>query len=64
MEDFVRVLRVIEYTGPRDIVEKQLLRSMKPGTHNLFPNGLTIKIAQLDEFPEIVNKGEQIDAKP
>lgn len=64
MSDKVRVLRLIEYSGPRDKVERQLEGSMKDGTHhkgawpgaNGFNQGVTIKIATLGDFPEVLER--------
>ena len=53
-EDVVRVLRLIEYEGPRSKVEKQLINSMKSGTHQ-HGNGVTIRIATLGDFPTILD---------
>jgi len=52
MSDIVRVLRVIEYTGPRDKVEDQVARSLH-GEKRL-PNGITIKAATVGSYPEIL----------
>lgn len=70
MQDRVRVLRLIEYSGSREAVERQIERSMKDGTHdrlNCWPNGapkptkpdcVVIKIATLGDFPEILERAE------
>lgn len=49
-EDLVRVLRVIEYTGPRAKVEQQVLRSLH-GTRD-YGNGAATTAVTLHEFPE------------
>lgn len=51
--DIVRVLRVIEYVGPRDKVERQVARSIHgtlvvPGT----PEGISITGATVGDYPE------------
>lgn len=51
-EELVRVLRVIEYTGPRALVEAQVERSLH-GTKRL-TNGVTIKAATIGEYPELL----------
>lgn len=51
-EDIVRVLRIIEYTGPRSAVEAQIERSLQ-GTKKL-PNGLAIRVATIGGYPEIL----------
>ena len=50
--DKVRVLRLIEYIGPRDWVEAVVRRSIH-GTQG-FGDGKTIRVATLGEFPEII----------
>lgn len=50
--DTIRVLRIIEYIGPRDLVEEQIKRSIH-GTKN-WGNGITINVATLGTFPEIL----------
>ena len=52
MSDIVRVLRVIEYTGPRDKVEDQVARSLHE-EKRLF-NGVTIKAVTVGAYPEIL----------
>lgn len=55
--DIVRVLRVIEYEGPRDKIEAQIARSMCDGTHHK-PIDCTIKVATVGTFPAILNQAE------
>jgi hypothetical protein len=50
--DTIRVLRVIEYTGPRDKVEDQVARSLH-GEKRL-PNGVTIKAVTVGAYPEML----------
>jgi hypothetical protein len=52
MEDIVRVLRVIEYVGPRDKIEKQLANSLH-GPRDC-GNGVTIRAATIGSYPEIL----------
>lgn len=52
MSDTIRVLRVLEYTGPRDKVEDQVARSVH-GEKRL-PNGVTIKAATVGAYPELL----------
>jgi hypothetical protein len=71
--DRVRVLRLIEYSGSREAVERQITGSMKDGTHDRLNCGgsaraghtysyaddcVTIKIATLGDFPEILERAE------
>lgn len=65
-QDIVRVLRVIEYTGDRAAVERQLKGSLANGEERTFPwyeNGqnlgnCTIRVATIGTFPEILKKAE------
>lgn len=52
--DTVRILRVIEYIGPRDKVEDQVVRSLH-GEKRL-PSGVTIKAATIGAYPEILER--------
>lgn len=56
--DTIRVLRVLEYVGPRDLVEEQVRKSIH-GERVFFstnPQGaVTIRAATVGEFPEIVS---------
>ena len=51
--DNIRILRIIEYTGPREKVEDQVARSLH-GEKRL-PNGVTIKAATVGTYPEIID---------
>lgn len=52
MSEKIRVLRVIEFTGPRDKVEDQVARSLH-GEKRL-PNGVTIRAATVGAYPEML----------
>lgn len=52
MMDIVRILRIIEYVGPRDQVEKQIRNSLH-GSREGLP-GVTITATTLGTFPEIL----------
>ena len=55
--DLVRVLRVLEYVGPREAVEQQLSRSLhgqKEYDHRL--GKITIRASTIGEFPEILER--------
>lgn len=61
MEDVIRVMRIIEYVGPREVVEEQVRRSVQ-GEILLDKQGrrtgggiLTIRATTLGAFPEILN---------
>lgn len=55
--DTVRVLRVIEYIGPRDIIEEHLRLVVRDKlVRNRDGREYTIKAATLGEFPEILKR--------
>lgn len=56
-QDRVRVLRVIEYTGPRDWVEKQVAASIH-GTKDL-GLGRLINVATIGAYPEILENQQE-----
>jgi len=53
--DVVRVLRIIEYAGPRKVVEEQIARSLH-GEKRIDHTGLTIRVATIGNYPEILEK--------
>lgn len=58
-EDTVRVIRILEYVGPRSWVEKTLQKSAIQGTKDLGGDGRAlITSVILGTFPEIVKKAE------
>ena len=72
VEDRVRVLRVVEYAGPRSLVEEQIKLSVHGtrqgiGTvrdaimHPKHPDGpVLITAVTLDEFPEVLERAREI----
>lgn len=61
--DIIRVLRVIEYVGPRDGVELQIEKSIQ-GTKTISSAGPTkgiiaIRTATIGTYPEILEQGEE-----
>ncbi len=57
--DRVRVIRVLEYVGPRDWVEQTLSKNVMKGSRT-FNNGTChIREAFLGDFPEIVEEEEK-----
>lgn len=58
-EDIVRVIRIIEYEGPRSWVEATLAKSIQ-GEKRVTENAI-IRAATLGLFPEILK--EKTDAK-
>lgn len=59
-EDRVRVLRLIEYIGPRSLVEKAVERSMH-GT-KIFGE-LQINVATIGTFPEILDTALKVEER-
>lgn len=64
MEDTVRVLRIIEYVGPRSLVEEQIKKSIH-GTRVFFlgrnvGSEMAITATTLGEFPEILRRGQDV----
>lgn len=61
MEDIVRVVRIIEYVGPRSKIDAQIERSLH-GTHD-HGNGVKITAVTLGTIPEIISRGELTPAR-
>lgn len=57
MNDIVRVLRVLEYVGPRLWVEQTIEKNAVKVIHRL-SNGAYIKEAYLGQFPEVIEVKE------
>lgn len=53
-EDIIRVLRIIEYVGPRSRVEATVAKSIH-GTKDA-GTGLTIRAATIGAFPDILEE--------
>ena len=53
--DKVRVIRVIEYIGPRDTIEEQLSISIM-GDKYLKERDILIRTATIGQFPEILEE--------
>lgn len=62
--DTIRILRILEYIGPRDAVEEQVRNSIhgeRKGTRSLLSNGYcTIRATTLGSFPEILELPERL----
>jgi hypothetical protein len=63
-EDYVRVLRLVQYEGPRDLVEKQLKSSLH-GSRDVMCGHRTgasvlITAVTLDQFPQVLGEAERI----
>lgn len=55
MSDRVRVLRLVQYEGPRDAIEKQIANSLH-GSGKFGPNqSITITTFDLDMFPKVID---------
>lgn len=52
--DVIRVLRVVEYVGPRDAVEKQVANSIHGTRSGYGLSGMTISAATVGAYPEVV----------
>jgi len=53
MSNYIRILRVVEYRGPRAAVEDQVERSLH-GTKRL-PTGVIISAATVGQYPEMID---------
>lgn len=60
--DRIRVLRILEYTGPRAQVEEQVSRSLH-GERRL-PNGVTIKAVTVGNYPEMLEGLPVVEGLP
>jgi len=59
MTEIVRVLRIIEYTGPRQMVEDQIANSLQNGEKRI--GSMTIRIATVGGYPEILGGNEDCE---
>jgi len=64
--DTIRVLRILEYVGPRNRVEETLKRCSVPvnGSRGYGDDGLVIHSAIVGDFPEILHSNPPIQTKP
>lgn len=54
--DIIRVLRIVEFVGPRDAVEKQVAKSIHgEKTYGDRRGEVTIRAATIGTFPEILS---------
>lgn len=60
MSDIIRVVRIIEYIGPRELVEPAVEDSIH-GVKKL-PGGLQITVATIGPYPEILFKGLKLSS--
>lgn len=61
-QDTVRVLRIVEYVGPRSRVEETVARSIH-GTKEV-GNGLVIRAATIGAYPEILDVAQNTEEPP
>ncbi len=54
MRDTVRVLRLLEYSGPREDIERMIAERSVKGQKTLPHDRVTIREAVLGEFPELL----------
>lgn len=54
--DIIRVLRVLEYVGPRDEVEELIRRSIHGDKVLGGDNSITIRAATIGTYPEILDR--------
>lgn len=54
MNDIVRVIRVMEYTGSREDVERTLLRGQVPANGSKVVRSMTINSRIMEDFPEVL----------
>ena len=57
MADIVRIVRVLEYVGPRDVLERSLAQNVVKRQKQFGP--ITVREAYLGEFPEVVETDEE-----
>jgi len=60
MTDVIRVLRILEYVGKRDVIEKTLSNSGVPMNGTMSAPDMRIKSAIVGDFPEILEAGPVI----
>lgn len=60
MTDIIRVLRILEYVGPREQIERTLAQGAVPanGQHH-YGDGV-IRSAIIGQYPEVLSTSEQI----
>lgn len=61
--DRVRVIRVLEYEGPREWVETTLAANAVKGTKDL-GNGCVIREAIVGDFPVVIESLEEVTVEP
>ena len=59
--DQIRILRVVEYSGPREAVESQVSNSIH-GVR-VVGNGVIIKAATIGTFPEVLDQANLVEGE-
>lgn len=63
--DIVRVLRIVEYVGPREAIEKQVANSIHGSrTYPTRFGEVTIRAATIGEYPEILDRAVRPEELP
>lgn len=62
MGDIIRVLRLVEYVGPRSYVEEQVRQSLQ-GSRTIKSTGVTITSTTLSGFPEVIKPERKENTK-
>lgn len=61
MTDIVRVLRILEYTGEREFVERTLSKGAVPANGEYKFGSNCIRSAVLGQYPEILQQAQNDD---
>lgn len=58
MTNIIRIIRILEYVGPRDVIEKTLSHAAVPLNGERHFGQSCIRSAVLGIFPEVMQRGE------
>ncbi|ANA48997.1 hypothetical protein PaMx41_ORF34 [Pseudomonas phage PaMx41] len=64
MTDIIRVMRLMIYTGPRDMVENTFAKGAVPANGYKDIGDMTITSVLVDQFPEIIKQAEDKPKAP
>lgn len=59
MSDIIRIIRVLEYVGPRDVLEQQYQQNAVKGQRTFGP--VTIREGVLGQFPETLRDAVRVE---
>lgn len=59
-QDIVRIMRIVIYEGPRDLVEEQVKYSIHGVRKDFRDSRITISAHTITEFPEIIKFHEAV----